>query len=429
VTTIGARGISLIASFFFVPVVARSLDSGELGLWLNLTTAFAMFVVLDFGVGPAVMGQVSAARGNNDFLAMRQVVSTAFVLLSGIALVLVFISGILVYTIDWSSVLGMRGEASGALVRQLLLALAVTGSLSLPLTIAGRVYHALQRGHVVAFNTAIGVVLQAVGIFWVAASAPDLRWFFAVYLLTSLATGMMTTVLLLGRSARDLRPRVRYIDRCTIGQLGRESAQLFLLSVIAVIAYKTDAFIIGHYLGMSRVPDYVLALNLFALVPAFVSMFLTPLWAAYREAQTRGDQAWVRRAYVRSVVLATAVGALAAGVMVAVTPLFLRAWVGDEVAPPSVGLLWALACYVVVMCTSTAIGVFLNGLGMFRLQLRLALIMAVLNVAASIWLVRRIGLVGPVWATVITQTCVVLVPCMIYARRRLVPRETVAVMT
>jgi O-antigen/teichoic acid export membrane protein len=363
------------------------------------------------------MGQVSEARGKNDVAGMRRAVSTAFVLLSGAALVVLLVSGVLALAGDWSDVLGVGSAVPDGLVRKLLFAVAATVALSLPLMIARRVYYALQRGHVIALYTVLGVALQGVGLLSVAAVAPDLGWFFVVYVVTSLVADVAATLLLFGRSAHELRPRLCDVDRRTTSQLGKEGMQLFFLMAIGVVAFQTDAFIVGHYLGVSRVPEYALAFKVFSLVPAFAAMFLTPLWAAYREARACGDREWVQRAYVRSVVLTTAVAVLAASALVVATPPLLRAWVGDDTVSPTNGLLAALACYAVVMCTSGAVGVFLKGLGVLRLQLGLGAIMAVLNVAGSIWSVTRIGLAGPLWATVVTQTFVVLIPCMFYARR------------
>ncbi|MER5178810.1 oligosaccharide flippase family protein [Streptomyces sp. NPDC002896] len=416
-----AQGISLVAQLVAVPIVARRLGTTEFGLWLSLTTAFGMLAVLDFGMGPAVMGQIAAARGRGDVAAMRRVVSSAFLLLSGAAVVLLAVAVVLVPVVDWRHALGVGVEVPGGLVGGLLLATAATVAVRLPLTIARHVYYALERGHVVAFLATIGVLLQVGGLMSVATLAPTLAWFFVTYLVTSLIAGAATTALLLGRFACELRPHLHHVDRRTAGLLGREGMELFALNAIGVVAFQTDSLIIGHYLGASRVPEYAMTLKVFALVPAFAAMFLTPLWAAYREAWARGDHSWVHNAYVRSMAFTTAAAVLIACLLVVLTPSLLTTWLGEDVvSPPTMGLLAALACYVVVMCASSAVSVFLNGSGVVRMQLWLGGVMAVLNVATSIWAVQHVGVVGPPWATVVTQTSVVLVPCLFYARRRLV---------
>ncbi|MFD8708748.1 lipopolysaccharide biosynthesis protein [Kitasatospora sp. NPDC059648] len=422
-TTVGARGASLLVNLLVLPVVSRSLGKEEFGLWLNLTSTFTMLSVLDFGVGLAVMGQVSEARGADQGASTRRVVTTALVLLTGAAVLLVVFCGLFAFTLDWNGLLG-ADRVPTAVVDQLVLAVGVTAALSLPLTVAGRVYYALGRGHVAALSTSVGVLAQAVALLTVAALCPDLRWFTAVYLATSLLAGLVPTLLLAAR-IRDARPRLRDVDRDTCGRLGREGAQLFFLTLMGIVSFKSDSLVIGHYLGADQVAAYVLPFTVYAAVPTVAGAFLTPLWASYREAWARGDQAWVRSAYLRSVGLLTAAGAVAASALVPVTPWLLRGWVGDHAAIPSSGLLAALGGYAVIMCTTTAVAVFLNGAGQLRPQLAVGAVMTVVNVGASVWSVHRFGLSGPLWSTVLTQTLIVLVPSMVVARRRLAHPRTV----
>ncbi|MFI5677338.1 lipopolysaccharide biosynthesis protein [Streptomyces cellulosae] len=423
-TTVGARGISLLANLLVLPIVGRCLEKEEFGLWLNLTSTFAMLAVLDFGVGLAVMGQVSDARGSDDAVSTRRVVTTALVLLTGAAVLVLVLCGLFAFTLDWNDLLGVD-QVSAAVVDQLVLAVGVTAALSLPLTVAGRVYYALGRGHVTALSTSAGVLAQTGGLLAVAALAPDLRLFTSVYLATSLLSGLVPT-LLLARRVRDARPRRRHVDRDTCGRLGREGAQLFLLTLMGIVSFRSDSLVIGHYLGADQVAAYVLPFTVYATVPTVVGAFLTPLWASYREAWARGDQAWVRGAYLRSVGVSTAAGVVAASVLVPVTPWLLRLWVGDDAAVLPPAMLAALGGYVVIMCATTAIAAFLNGAGELRRQLAVGAVMTVANVAASVWSVQRFGLSGPLWSTVVTQTLIVLVPCMLVAHRRLArPRALV----
>ncbi|MFF7977821.1 lipopolysaccharide biosynthesis protein [Streptomyces sp. NPDC007901] len=424
-TTTGARGISLMVNLLVLPFVVHSLDKGEFGLWLNLTSTFTMLSALDFGVGLAVMGQVSDARGRDDAGAVRRVVTTALVLLGGAAVVLLVLSGLLALTLDWRYLLGAGPGVPASEVGLLVFAVGVTAAISLPLSIADRLSYALQRGHVAALSNSLGLLAQAAGLLGVAAFAPDLRWFLAVYLATYPLAGV-TLALLLARSVRALRPRLRDVDRPTCVRLGREGAQLFLLTVMGLVSFKSDALVVGHFLGADRVAEYVLPFTLYALVPTVAGAFLTPLWASYREAWAHGDQAWVRTAYLRSVGLLTVTGAVAAGVLVPITPWLLRLWIGAGAAVPSAGLLAALGSYVVVMCATTAVAVFLNGAGELRPQIVVGAVMTVVNVVGSIWSVRRLGLSGPLWSTVVAQTLVVLVPSLLIARRRLARPRTAA---
>ena len=79
-------------------------------------------------------------------------------------------------------------------------------------------------------------------------------------------------------------------------------------------------------------------------------------------------------------------------------------------------LLFAMAAWAVVSTCSTAIAMYFNGANIIRFQVVVAITMAASNLALSIILVTRWGAAGPIWASVITQTAVVLIPELIVIR-------------
>jgi O-antigen/teichoic acid export membrane protein len=102
---------------------------------------------------------------------------------------------------------------------------------------------------------------------------------------------------------------------------------------------------------------------------------------------------------------------LSVAILIPGTPWLLEAWVGDEVRAPGLELRLALGCYVVVMALSATVAAYLNAMGLLRLQAALGVVMAVSNVVLSVLFVKSMGVQGPVWATVVTQGGLVLVPC------------------
>ncbi|MFI6933868.1 lipopolysaccharide biosynthesis protein [Streptomyces sp. NPDC050287] len=421
--TSAAQGVSLVAGLISVPVIAHHVDTAEFGLWLNLTTAsLAVRGALDFGLGSAVMTLASEARGRGDAGALRRVVATSLVALAATAVLVLVCGGAVVFALDWDQLLGMGGSIPAARVRVLMFAVAVGVAVSLPLMVARRVYLAFQHGHVVALYASMAAVVQTLGLWGMAAFTHGIEWFLAVYIVTSVLADLALTFLLLARPTHLPRPRLGDADRRAAGRLGTEGLQLLLLGGIGIVAFQTDTFIVGHYLGVARVPEYALPFKAFVLVHALLSMFLTPLWAAYREAWARGDQAWLRAAYVRSLVTTAVASTLISGALAIALPTLLHMWLGTEAVTPSAGFLTALACLSVVMCTSSTVTVFLRGVGVVRPQLWLGAAMAVLNIAVSIAAVSRFGLAGPLWATVITQTLVVFVPSLVYAHRCMRPQ-------
>jgi len=74
------------------------------------------------------------------------------------------------------------------------------------------------------------------------------------------------------------------------------------------------------------------------------------------------------------------------------------------------------------MCVTSYVNsasTLLNGLGRFRAQVIFGLLMAVVNLALSIVLVRRFGVTGAALGTVIAMALVQVVPMIVLTRRSL----------
>ena len=83
-------------------------------------------------------------------------------------------------------------------------------------------------------------------------------------------------------------------------------------------------------------------------------MLLAPLWPAYGEARERGDHAWVKKTLIRSLFIAVGFAAVAATILLAAGPWFMRLWVGDAVTPSSL-LLLGLALWKVIEVGGVAV--------------------------------------------------------------------------
>jgi Na+-driven multidrug efflux pump len=137
---------------------------------------------------------------------------------------------------------------------------------------------------------------------------------------------------------------------------------------------------------------------------------LQPLWPAYGEAIARGDIAWVRRTLVLSTLAS----------VIIISPLALSLMLfGDDLArfwmrrpiDLGFGILSGMALWVLVETIGSAMGYFLNGALVMRVQLIFASIFAVVSVLLKIKLAREFGIAGIPWGTLIAYTGIMLVPC------------------
>src|SRR5262249_43912234 len=77
--------VSVVVNFFVSPLIVRHLGPSQYGVWTLLVTLTAHLSLLDLGVRSAVTRYVARSHSRGDHATATRIVSTAFVLFTGMA--------------------------------------------------------------------------------------------------------------------------------------------------------------------------------------------------------------------------------------------------------------------------------------------------------------------------------------------------------
>jgi O-antigen/teichoic acid export membrane protein len=412
VAGIGSRVLTAITLLVALPMAARHLNAEELGVWTLLVTAVALLGFADLGLGNGMLNVLTRAIGHDDTVTARRAVTGAVAGMTGIAVVGALVTAVLVPIVPWDQLL----QVSEAEVPGLTAAIAVfaaTVLIAIPSGVGQRIHLAYQQGWAASMTTAIGSALALAATAVAAVADASLPCFVGAMLVGPVLAYLGETTWVFVRSHPDLRPERASLHAATVRRILSAGGQFFALALAGAVAYQSDSLVIAHYLGAAEVTRYAVCLRLFTLVQTALAALLLPLWPAYGEAIASRDHDWVKDTLRRSLVASFALSVLSSLVLIVAARWLLSVWT-PELAVPSTSLLLALACWAVVSSVSMAVAMFLNGANIIRLQVIAASVMAVANLGLSITLVTRIGIAGPVWASVVTQTLIVLVPVSIW---------------
>jgi len=169
---------------------------------------------------------------------------------------------------------------------------------------------------------------------------------------------------------------------------------------------------------VEAVAGYDIALKLSSLPAIFVGLVVVAQWPAYGEASARGDAHWIRRTFKRTVRLSMLVAGPFALILLAWGDAIIRVWAGPGVVP-SVALLAGMSVWSVLLVLGSVIAALLNGLHVVKFQAINALLMATANVLISIYLVKKMGVIGAIFGTIAAYTIFSLLPSCYYILRRI----------
>jgi O-antigen/teichoic acid export membrane protein len=409
-----ARVISALATLVSIGLAARSLSIAELGVVSVLSALLIYFNFGDFGTGAVVMSRLPPAHARGDVDAMRLVVSSALSAMVIIATVLAAIGIASIWLFPWRQLLGAESIPWPEL-RNALLALVITGTVGIVGTVGSRILAALQRGALIRVCDSIAAVASMIAVAFCAAFDAPI-W---VFLLALFAPLTSTWVLQLGYVMvryPDMRIGPKDLDPVVGVRFLRDGLAFAVLSMGWAIAYTLDAVVVAAVLGAAQAAIFSIAARLFHIVSGTLTLAGQQMWPAMAEAIARGDVSWVQRRFRHSILTAAGVATFCSVVLVVIGPTLARLWVGEALVPP-LSLFLALGAWTIYITFIVQYSHMLMVAERVRLLAGLGVVLAAVNLGASIILTQHIGLIGPVVGNLVAAFLVQLVPMIMLTRR------------
>jgi O-antigen/teichoic acid export membrane protein len=396
-----ARGIGLLTSLISVPLTFRYLGPERYGIWMVLISIIAAMGFADLGIGNGLMNAVSEAYGKDDRRLAREHVTSAFVLMLCIAVVLA-IAGTAGYPfLPWLRMFNVKSQTAAAEGAKAFLVLYASFIISIPLGVITRTQAGLQKGYASQIVSAFGSIVSLGGMLLVILLHANLAWLvFASVFAGILATMFNGWVLL--REHSWLLPSWHAYRRSSANKIFKLGMMFFVLQCAVTVSYTSDNIVIAQVLGASAVAVYAVPQKLFGFLSSVVSMAITPLWPAYGEAIARGDVAWVRKVFLGSMWLTLLTTVPICTLLVFAGPWILKVAVGRSLHAP-LSLLVVLGVWTVVNAVSTVTSILLNGAGVLKAQTGLVVVASLVNLALSIYFTRRLGVMGVCLGSITSQ--------------------------
>lgn len=410
-----ARLVAAMGSLVSVGLAARALSAAELGVVSVLTALVVFFGFGDFGLGSMLMTRLPAAHARGDVAEMRRLVSSVMSAMLLVSAVVIVVGTGSVFVLPWRTALGAESIPVFEL-RWSLIAFVWIGAIGIVATVGMRVLSAMQRGALIrALNSLAAVVTVAAVALCSVTHAP--MW---AYVIAIAAPTTFIGLVELGWAVFVLYPYLAFdrtvLDLAEGARCLRTGLGYAVLSLGWVGAYTLDAIVVSSVLGAAKAAVFAIAARLFSLVGGTLTIAGQQMWPAISEALARGDVDWVRRRFRHSIMLAAAASAGGSLVLVVAGRAVARIWVGADLVPP-LSLFVVFAVWTVYMTVMTQYSYLLFAQERIRTLAALGVLLAAVNLAASILLTRWFGLVGPILGNLVAAGLVQLVPTVVLSRR------------
>jgi O-antigen/teichoic acid export membrane protein len=411
-----AKIVTFSVQIYSVPLTLNYLGSGLYGLWMAIFSIIGFMQLSELGIGSALIGFIAEKRAthSNDELnqCIKKVVSFFLFFSSVVFLAIYFF----IKFLNISKIFNSGELVQNSELEICLLIFFFFSCINLPLSLSQQIRLGFQEGHISSFFNAFGQLLNLGFLMKAVSMNLPLAGLIAASMAGSVLANLLNLLFLLKRKQpKSLLPS-NPAD-VSINSLLKRGTGFFILQLAALLAYQIDQLLISHYLSPIHVTEYSVTLKYFSFLPIFLSFFLTGLWPAYSDALAKRDKDWIIKTFWKSLSISLKISFMCGIVMYFFSDWSIGIWTSNKVRPERM-----LVLGVFIFNLLTALGgsmtALLNGLHELKFQIFTSLASASLNLALSIFLVKKIGLSGPIWGSVIAS-CVFNLFTLFFIRSKL----------
>jgi O-antigen/teichoic acid export membrane protein len=391
-----AIGADALIGLVLLPFNVHHLGPAAYGLWMLTASMTTYFSVLDLGFGGSVVRFVAHYRAKRDARGLNEIASTLFVIFSCVGVIAYGVIVLLALNLGRFFNLTPDQISTG---RALLLIIGVYVSIGFPFSIFGGVINGFQRHDL---NNLVGVVSSVV--IAIINVVMLLAGFSLVQLVMVTTTARIATYLVYRLNAYKVFPALSIEPRLFLWSRVREltgfSVYVSIIDWSNKLNYSIDAVIIGAYLGASAVAIWTVPQRLAEMLQRLTNQFNGVIYPVVVDSDAGKKPERLRMIFIHGTRFSlVTVIPLAAAMFLLARPLVL-AWVGPNFTD-SIVVAQILIVMVAIRVGNATATTVLKGAGEHRLLAFSNASAALANVALSLFWIRRFGLVGQAYGTLI----------------------------
>jgi O-antigen/teichoic acid export membrane protein len=361
------KGLSILISFLIVPLTLGYVGKVEYGIWMTISAIIQWFAFFDIGLGNGLRNKLAEALALNDKVTARIYISSVFVIITGIAIVLFIGFLIVARFISWNAILNTSAISNHELF-SIVVMVFFFFCIGFVLNLVSSILQAMQR---YAINDILGLISQLLGLvalyFLVKNTSGSLFFLCLVYGAKSAIVMLIAAFVLFLGSLKMYRPSLKSVQFKKALPLLNLGIKFFVGQILYLLVNQTSVILIVQFFGPEEVTTYNLALRYMSITSMGFMMVLAPFLSAFTEAYTKKDFRWIHSTINRIKYL-WLLASIISCVMILGYKYFFNLWVGNSVIVP-VSLIVTLAVYTIIGMWGSTYSLFLNGIGKINLQL------------------------------------------------------------
>jgi O-antigen/teichoic acid export membrane protein len=393
-------GVNVVTGFILSPFIVHHLGDEAFGLWILIFSVTGYYGLFDLGIRSSIVRYVAKYSATGEHDELNRLVNTAMFSYSAIGAVAMSITLVAAYFVN--SIFKIEPEFVTT-ARWLLVMVGASVSLGFPLGVFSGILEGLQRFYVLNFTNIASTILRTVLIVVALQHGGGLLSVAFITVVLPLINQMVNATV----AFRHLRLRInpQFVNRTSLKLIAGYSGTTFLIIVGGRLRFKTDAMVIGTFVGASAITFFTIGSRLVDYSSEVVSSLAQIFIPMSSQSQAKGDLDGLRKILVVGNRACAFIIFPITAVLTLLGKSVIEAWMGAKYVSQSYPVLLVLLYPTTLMLAQSASGRTLWGMAKHRTWAFVVLAEGISNLILSIILVRYYGILGDAIGTAIPLAC------------------------
>jgi len=359
--------LSVAVSLLLIPISIKFVDTGQFGIWLTISSVVVWFSVFDIGLTNGLRNKLVKALSDKDYQLAKIYVSTTYVVLGILFVVLWLIFVCVNLLVDWTKLLNISAGYADSIKKVAVIVFSYF-CLFFLFKIINSILLADQKAAYSSLIDVLGQLFALITIYLMSKFLSGSLLYLCIGMcVIPVIVAFIFNIALFKTRYKEIAPSYKYFRKWCIKDLSGLSLKFFIIQIAQIIQYQSANLIIAHFFSMNQVTDYNVTYKYFSVLSMFFFILLYPLWSATTAAYHNEEYEWIRQTtkkYLKLFLLLLLVGVI----MLSVSGWVYDIWIGKGVLSISFYLsLWCFL-YVVVSMFGNIFVHILNGIGALKIQ-------------------------------------------------------------
>lgn len=392
----GAKGTLLLANFVVISITLDLLSTKIYGVWITLYTTISWLSFFDLGLGNGMRNLFAVNRAIGNQEKNKQLVSTSYIIVLGIALILLIVGLPFVYYADIAQFFNISDIAIPDL-RCVLSLLVVVTSLQLITKLINSIFLADQKPALSSLIDCSGVVCSLLLLFILKDRLVGSLFNLALIItLPTFIISFIVTLFAFNKNYRKLKPSLKCFNLKISNKLINLGLRFFLIQLSALIILQGSNIIILKFIGAEEVSVFSLVYKYFNVIVTIFTLVLTPYWSFFTDSYAKNNYNQLKQGFKQLLISWLAISMVGVVMWIAL-PFSFKIWLNQELDIPAY-LPVSLLLFSIFSNLGSVFIYFLNGTSSYlNFQLAIVLAFAALLYPLSAYLLPTYGVLGVVF--------------------------------